>query len=123
MHETGAHRVILVQNCGNLLTYIIHISCHSNHVLTNATSCPFSVFVFRGVRDYWNMSNHALSAEILSSYEAKLTASYSETYTQGTNAGVTVAVTDGEHGTVTSGESTHTLGMLLQRSCRTTVHS
>ena len=49
----------------------------------------------------------ALSAEILSSYEAKLTASYSETYTQGTNAGVTVAVTDGEHGTVTSGESTH----------------
>ncbi len=42
-------------------------------------------------------------AEIMSAYEAKLTAGYSETYSNGTNAGVTVDVSDGEHGTVTAG--------------------
>ncbi len=46
----------------------------------------------------------ALTAEILSDYEAKLTASYSESYSAGTNAGITVAVPTGSHGTVTRGE-------------------
>ena len=43
-------------------------------------------------------------AEILKDYEAKLTAGYSESYSKGTNAGVTVNVKNGEHGTVTAGE-------------------
>ncbi len=46
----------------------------------------------------------ALTAEILSDYEAKLTASYSQTYSAGTNAGITVAVPTGSHGTVIRGE-------------------
>lgn len=44
-------------------------------------------------------------AEIMSDYEAKLTAGYSQTYSKGTNAGVTVSVEDGQHGTVTAGDS------------------
>ena len=44
-----------------------------------------------------------MHAEILKDYEAKLTAGYSETYTRGTNAGVTVAAKEGEHATVNSG--------------------
>ena len=51
-------------------------------------------------------------AEILKDYEAKLTAGYSESYSKGTNAGVTVNVKDNEHGTVTAGG--------LQQAQRTT---
>ena len=47
----------------------------------------------------------ALTAEILSDYEAKLTASYSQSYSAGTNAGITVAVPTNNHGTVTRGET------------------
>ncbi|KAA6424766.1 MAG: hypothetical protein FRX49_05433 [Trebouxia sp. A1-2] len=45
--------------------------------------------------------------EIMSDYEAKLTAGYSQTYSKGTNAGVTVSVEDGQHGTVTAGTLVH----------------
>ena len=45
-------------------------------------------------------------AEILKDYEAKLTAGYSQTYTRGQNAGVTVTAEDGQHATVTSGRLT-----------------
>lgn len=51
----------------------------------------------------------ALTAEILSDYEAKLTASYSQSYSAGTNAGITVAVPTNNHGTVTRGERQLTL--------------
>ncbi|DBB17571.1 TPA: hypothetical protein ACH3X3_002626 [Trebouxia sp. C0006] len=48
----------------------------------------------------WNIGIQ-LGAKILSDYEAKLTASYSQSYSAGTNAGITVAVPTGSHGTVT----------------------
>ena len=43
-------------------------------------------------------------AEFLTAYEAKLTAGYSETYTTGQNAGVTVSTQQGQHATVTAGK-------------------
>ena len=43
-------------------------------------------------------------AELFSNYEAKLTAGYSQSYSKGTNAGVTVATTEGQHATVTAGK-------------------
>lgn len=48
-----------------------------------------------------------LAAEFLSDYEAKLTAGYSQTYTSGQNAGVTVTTQTGQHGTVTAGMLCH----------------
>lgn len=44
-----------------------------------------------------------LCAEALSNYEAKLTAGYSETYTQSDSSSVAVEVPDGHHGTLTKG--------------------
>ncbi|DBA80482.1 TPA: hypothetical protein ACH3X2_007409 [Trebouxia sp. C0005] len=54
----------------------------------------------------WNIGIQ-LGAKIMSDYEAKLTAGYSQTYSKGTNAGVTVSVEDGQHGTVTAGTLVH----------------
>ena len=45
-----------------------------------------------------------LHAEFLDYYEAKLTAGYSQTYTSGQNAGVTVSTQQGQHATVTAGK-------------------
>ena len=46
-----------------------------------------------------------LPAEIFSNYEAKLTAGFSQTYTAGTNTGISVTAQPYQHGTVTRGHS------------------
>lgn len=46
----------------------------------------------------------AFFAEILSDYETKLTGGFSQTYTRGTNTGVTIHADYGQHATVTSGD-------------------
>ena len=57
-------------------------------------------------------------AEIMSEYEAKLTAGYSQTYTRGKNAGVSVTALDGQHATVTSGMQLQSLLMIRMQVCK-----